>query len=478
MFNRNRVGSKSSSLRTRARLSRFPRFRFFVKYILPVLSFIVAAAGLYISYVKYVKPWLEEKKLCWEHIGRAEQLARQDKFDEALASLSKGRKSCAAAWIRDDDVLRARLEAVKTATEFDQIKRVSKKDLSVIEEDWGFVDQRCHECASTMELKGIIEELHYRPDKAIEQYKAAIDKDQNYVAAHIRLGYVYFKWKLEGSNWETKALGYFDEAANVAAKSDQESDRKNAWPHISKAAVYLSQAQSLLGIKCPDPKLSKCDETQDVRAKLAQGKSSLEEAVKLVSNDDNPRLHLLWGHYYALDGFLIRAAHLGDPARSYYDAETSLGKAITLNPNIADVHLLLATVYEELSENKTSPAREEYNENALEEYGEAVRLDGCNILARSAYAQALFKQKRLPAAAEQAKEGITLIEQFVKDLDERFQHVDRDDIKIYGNDIKDWLKKTREEYSGYLGVLRPIAQAYKSKRATTMSAGQENPACQ
>ena len=471
MVKRDRVRSKSAS-------SRYFRFRFFVKYVLPILGFIVAAASLYISYIKYLKPFLEDRKQCWQHINIAEQQARQDKFDEALASLFKGRKNCASAWIRDDDVLRTQLEAVKTATEYDQIERVSKDDLKTIEDDWDYVYHQCQECAATFELKGIIEELHYRPDKAIEQYKAAIDADPNYVAAHIRLGYLYFKWKLEGSNWETRALEYFDEAAGVAASSPQESDRKNAWPYISKAAVYLTQAQSFLGTRCPDLKSSKCDETADVRAKLAQAKSSLEEADKLVSNDDNPRLHLLWGYYYSLDGLLRRAAQLGDPAKSYYDAVTHLGKAITLNRNIADVHLLLASVYEELSEDKTSPGREEYNESALEEYGKAVTLDGCNILARSAYARALSNQKRQSEAAEQARAGINLIEQFVKDLDDHFRQVDRDEIKIYGDDIKDWLRKTSAEYSSYLAGLRPIAQAYQSKQATTTSGQQEIPACQ
>jgi tetratricopeptide (TPR) repeat protein len=462
------------------------RIRIFFRYVLPILAFLVAAAALY----PRLDSWWEKKKLLWEkekqcrqRIVEAEQLARQDRFEDATTALDEVRETCAAASLREEDFLRARLEAIKAMVEYDQIQRVSKKNLKVIEDKWSYVKNDPN-VGATKVLRGIIEELYYRPDKAIEQYLAVKDDDPNYVSARIRLAYVYFKWGLEGSNSEKKAMENLDAASRAAQQSNEESERKNPWPDIAKAYIHLSQAQTLLDIcaqrlsgKCADsrssnPRSARCDNTDDVRARLASAKSSLENAVSLSANNDNPKLYLLWGHYHFLEGFLRCASGLGDPDQSYHAARNYLlDKAIAMNPDIADAHLLLGGIYEELAKNKTAPTGDDYERAALAEYAEAVSLDKCNIIARSAYAHSLLKQERHAEAAEQAQVGIRLIDQFVQDLDKHLWQVNRDDLR-------EWLRKTREEYSSYRVDLLQMAQVRQTLRATTASIRQETPVCE
>src|SRR5207244_659676 len=125
-------------------------------------------------------------------------------------------------------------------------------------------------------------------------------------------GYTIFKWGLGGSNWKSDSLEKFSKAISI--KPDY------GWPYVNRAVIYLNAEE------------------------LDRAEGDLEQALKLLPN--NPRIHLLWGHYHLEKAERLRNQGLPEFEQQLDDAVKSFEQAREANPSVADVRLYLGVSYE------------------------------------------------------------------------------------------------------------------------------------
>ena len=309
----------------------------------------------------------------------------------------------------------------QSATSYDQLRLISEPSvLKTIERDLRRLLNLTGENAELRVLKGILEELNDRPGEAIGHYEEAIKKKADYASAYNSWGYTIVKWKLGGSAWPDKSLEKFKQAAQL--KPDY------AWPYINAAAVYLELADKALNTEKPD--------LDEAKKHLASAKENLEKAEKLLP--DNPRVHLLWGHFHVSQARVFSARGLALEAnQSYFNATQSLIVAKNKNSKIADVRVLLGAVYLEMGS----------LDNALYELREAVSLDEMNIIGRVRLVYCLDKKQanvEKPIRDEMAthvKRGLELINNLRQKFSAR-------KLETIDNDAKEWLAAAIKDYDG------------------------------
>jgi Tfp pilus assembly protein PilF len=297
--------------------------------VLGLVITIVTIAG-------YVGCLVKEKRRldnCNAYLKTSDEELARDNFDTALAILKKASLYC------DDKDVKAReltIQTFKVAAEYDQVRLV--KDNTVLkntDETLRLIRNLTGENAELRVLQGILEELSDRPGLALEQYKLAVAQKPDYASAYNSWGYTILKWRLGGSSWSDRSLEMFKRAAEI--KQDY------AWPHINTAVVHLELAENALSQAKPN--------LDDAKQHLPSAKENLEKAEKLLP--ENPRVKILWGHFYALQARIFGARGLTPEAnQNYYLARDKLIEAKNKNEKIADARVLLGSVYLDLGMQK------------------------------------------------------------------------------------------------------------------------------
>lgn len=387
-----------------------------------VLGVLIAAATV-IGYLVYQKKQYER---CQAYVKTAEEELSRDNFDKALEHLQTASEYC------DDKDVKARqvtVETFKVAAAYDQVKLVKDPNvLTKIDENLRLGRKLIGDTAELRVLQGVYEELSDRPGKSLEEYQRAIDQRTDYASAYNSWGYTIFKWKLGGSGWSDNALKQFEKAAAL--------DRNYGWPQVNTAVVYLELAENALSGAKTD--------FEGAKKYLPSAKTSLEKAEKLLP--DSPRVDLLWGHYYVLQARIFSGRGLKlDADNSYYKATEKLIQAKNKNKDIADIKVLLGSVY--LAQGML--------DQALAELSEAVKLDDMNITACTRLVYGLSQSNhdghsdRLNA---EVKRGLAVIESLRQRFNARLRATN-------DPDAKEWLTTAIAQYEPLEKFLKESEQA-------------------
>jgi tetratricopeptide (TPR) repeat protein len=413
-----------------------------------ILAVVIAIATI-VGYIIREKRRLE---MCAGYLRASDGELARDNFDTALAHLTTAHPYC------DDKDVQAReltVQTFKVAAEYDQIRLI--RDNSVLiktGESLRLIRSLTGENAELRVLQGILEELSDRPETALKQYEVAIDERPDYASAYNSWGYTIFKWKTGGSAWSDSSIEKFKQAASL--------DPQYAWPHLNIAAVYLELAENALAQTPVN--------LDDAKRHLSDINESLEKAGKLIP--DNPRLFILWGHYYILQGQIFGARGLSLEAnQNYYQARDKLIEAKNKNEKIADARVLLGSVYLELGMQK----------EALYELRSAVKLDDLNIVACARLVYCLSREPNNAGAKSEmlaeAKRGLSVIESLRQKFSARsLETKDSDAREWLVNSVKDcdaveeFLKNMGRTTSSNRPVSRPLTaksptEGFESKRS-------------
>jgi len=382
-----------------------------------ILAFIIAAGSVFaLGYKLY--HYYEKRTDCRTFVTAAENQFSKDDFDTALEHLNTARTQCPDD--KDIDARYLKVQTFKEAAAYDQVRVVKDPSiLTTINKNLDVLRIRLGDTEDLLVLKAIYEELMDRPNTALGIYEDTVRQRGRYANIYNSWGYTIFKWKLGGSGWSDQALQKFKQAAELK--------RDYGWPHVNMAAVNLELAENALTDK-KDP--------DSAKKYLADAKTSLESAQKLLPT--NPRVDLLWGHYYSIQARIFNDHGLTLDARdSYSKAKDKLMESKNKNNKIADTRVLLGSVYLELG----------MLDEALYEFREAVKLDDMNITAnaRLIFGLSEKKQSSHPEGTESAemageiKRGLTLINTLRENFTKRSRET-RD------NDAKEWLATAARAY--------------------------------
>lgn len=407
-----------------------------------ILAFVIAVGGVWAIGGRIYR-FFVERSSCQTYVNAAENAFSQDEFETALADLDTARTYCSGI---DIDARYTRIQLIQQATAYDQVRLVKDPSiLTTIKKNLDVLRVGLGDTEDLIVLRALYEELMDRPNTALAIYEDTVKRRGHYANIDNAWGYTIFKWKLGGSGWSDNALQKFKQAAELK--------RNYGWPHLNMAAVYLELAENALTEK---------KDLDGAKKYLADAKTSLEAAEKLLSN---PRIDLLWGHYHSIQARIFNERGLTAEARdSYSKAKDKLMASKDKNSRIADVRLLLGSVYLEL----------EMIDEAVYEFKEAVKLDDMNVTAsaRLVYALSEKQQSSHPAGNEsveiaaEIKRGLELI----KTLRERFTARKNDTSDL---DAKEWLATAIKGYEPVEKVFKDaeqqnaVAQAKPRRKANS-----------
>jgi tetratricopeptide (TPR) repeat protein len=165
-----------------------------------------------------------------------------------------------------------------------------------------------------------------------------------------------------------------------------------------------------------------------------------------------PRVAMLCARYNLIQGQVYqRLRRSQDADKSFYKAEDYLLDARRANDKIVDVPILLGNVYEELWLAGHSPKMQE---KTISAFREAVGLDRNNLEASMKLAYSLYVNsdpRVKEEGAQEAKRGISLIEEYRRNLSNRQTKTRDPDAQNWLHDRLDLLDKWEINFKGMIG---------------------------